>query len=255
MKELYPKITEEIISFLWKRSKFDLTDLVTSEGSPIVIQHNGFLNTNQGPDYEDARIIIGDQEWRGHVELHVKSSDWNRHGHQYDSKYDNVILHVVYEEDEKIKNSKGGQIPCLELKGRIPRASIDAFGAFLNQEDWLLCRAHHSKISSFTWRSWLDRMLVERLESRARTQESYFQEVNGDWLHFFIVLLFRSFGTSVNKENFTELAKNISPKILLKKKDNLVELEAYLLGAAGMLDLPSTEPYTHDLRMYWENQK
>ncbi|MEI9911467.1 MAG: DUF2851 family protein [Bacteroidota bacterium] len=59
----------------------------------------GQYNTHQGPDFTDAKIKIGDTTWAGTVELHIKTSDWNKHNHQTDSKYKNVILHVVWEDD------------------------------------------------------------------------------------------------------------------------------------------------------------
>ena len=79
-----------------------LGDLVTDQGVSVNIIDPGFRNTDSGPDYLEAKIKIGEQLWVGHVEIHVKTSDWNRHGHQHDKAYDNVILHVVYENDLKV---------------------------------------------------------------------------------------------------------------------------------------------------------
>ncbi|RYF98741.1 MAG: DUF2851 family protein [Chitinophagaceae bacterium] len=42
----------------------------------------GTLNTNQGPDFKDAKIKIGSTLLAGSVELHINASDWQKHGHE-----------------------------------------------------------------------------------------------------------------------------------------------------------------------------
>ena len=59
---------------------------------------------------------IGQTQWAGNVEMHLKSSEWLAHNHQNDEAYRNVILHVVMEEDRPIFRKDGSRIPCLEMK-------------------------------------------------------------------------------------------------------------------------------------------
>jgi hypothetical protein len=59
----------------------------------------------------DARRRVGD------VEFHVRAGDWEVHGHQQDSRYNNVILHVVLFCDASTFTSRqdGKQIPLCSL--------------------------------------------------------------------------------------------------------------------------------------------
>src|ERR1700744_4452857 len=112
--------TEDLLHYVWKFRLFDRTDLTTTTGEIIDVQSVGIPNTDSGPDFSNARIKIGDTTWASNVELHLSSSDWKKHNHTSDTAYDNVILHVVYRDDEPVTISNGRQIPTIELKDRIP---------------------------------------------------------------------------------------------------------------------------------------
>ena len=70
---------ESFLYYLWENRLITGT-LKTTSGVPVEIVNPGFRNTNSGPDYLEAKIKIGRQLWAGHVEIHVRTSDWNRHG-------------------------------------------------------------------------------------------------------------------------------------------------------------------------------
>ncbi len=98
------------------------------------------------------------------MEIHVKSSDWNRHGHQADKAYKNVILHVVYENDTKVND-----IPTLELKGHFDETLFANYQMFISSKGWIPCEKSIGQVPLFTRLSWLDRMAVERLEGKSET--------------------------------------------------------------------------------------
>ena len=56
---------------------------------------------------DSGKILIDGIEWNGNIEIHLKSSLWNVHNHQSDKNYDNVILHVVIEDDKPVFRSNG----------------------------------------------------------------------------------------------------------------------------------------------------
>jgi hypothetical protein len=68
---------------------------MSTSGEKIVVQFQGKLNNHAGPDFEEAKIRIEDTLLVGNVELHLKTSDWYKHGHQHNKAYDNIILHIV----------------------------------------------------------------------------------------------------------------------------------------------------------------
>ncbi|NOZ74136.1 MAG: DUF2851 family protein, partial [FCB group bacterium] len=71
------------------------TELVTLDGSPVIILQTGHRNRNAGPDIFQAQVYIAGTFSVGAVEFHVRAGDWYVHGHQNDTRYNNVILHVV----------------------------------------------------------------------------------------------------------------------------------------------------------------
>ena len=93
---------EDLLHMVWKMKKFDFGDLRTTKDEPISIINFGNHNHDSGPDFLNAEINIGHTKWFGHVEIHVKASEWTQHKHQHDPNYNNVILHVVYEHDVEI---------------------------------------------------------------------------------------------------------------------------------------------------------
>lgn len=112
-------MTEKYLHQLWEKKRFLDPDLKLIDGRSLKILHFGYYNrNNEGPDFSMAVIEIDGRTYYGPVELHVNSSDWYRHGHQNDSKYDKVILHVVYHWDKDVVQ-KDRSIPVLELKNHI----------------------------------------------------------------------------------------------------------------------------------------
>ncbi|HZX75280.1 MAG TPA: DUF2851 family protein [Cyclobacteriaceae bacterium] len=89
-------MNESFLHYIWQLQYFDKKDLRTTDGEAITITAPGKGNTNAGPDFLTAKIRIGDIDWAGSVEIHTNASAWMSHGHDEDSAYDNVILHVVW---------------------------------------------------------------------------------------------------------------------------------------------------------------
>ena len=228
---------EEFLYYIWENR---LTDkgLNTTEGEAVDIVATGYRNTDSGPDYLEAKIRIGDKLWAGHVEIHVKSSDWNRHGHQNDKAYKNVILHVVFENDMHVN-----EIPTLELKGHFDESLFAQYQRLISSKTWIPCEKSIAKAPVFTRLSWLDRIAVERLESKSETVTKILEANQFDWEDALYKLLMRYFGLKVNNEAFEYLANILPFKTLLKHADNLLQVEAMLMGCAGFLEYDFTEEY------------
>ena len=95
------KMSEAFLQYVWQYQLLE-GGLRTTDGQPILVERAGMLNRDAGPDFSEAHVRIGETLWVGNVEVHVKSSDWNHHHHSNDHAYDNVVLHVVYENDTAI---------------------------------------------------------------------------------------------------------------------------------------------------------
>ena len=228
---------EDFLYYLWE-NRLIVGTLMTDQGLPVQIINPGYRNTNSGPDYLEAKIKIGEQVWAGHVELHVKTSDWNRHGHQYDKAYNNVMLHVVYENDAAVN-----LIPVLELKGHFDESLLAQYERLVASKHWVACERCLDQVSPFVKLGCLDRMAIERLEEKSKVVIKLLNANKFDWEDTFYRLLLRYFGLKVNNEAFEYLANILSFKTLLKHADNLTQLEAMLLGCAGFLEGDFTEEY------------
>ena len=233
---------EEFLYYIWENRLTD-KDLKTMEGESVEVVATGYRNTDSGPDFLEAKIQIGDKLWAGHVEIHVKSSDWNRHGHQNVKAYKNVILHVVYENDLQVND-----IPTLELKGHFDESLFAQYQKLIASKTWIPCEKSIAQVPVFTSLSWLDRMAVERLESKSGAVTKLLEDNQFDWEDALYKLLMRYFGLKVNNEAFEYLANILPFKTLLKHADNLLQVEAMLMGCAGFLEDDFTEDYPMLLR-------
>ena len=69
-------MNEDFLHFIWKFKLYDKQTMYTIDGESIEVMSAGLPNSNSGPDFLNARIKIGETEWAGNVEIHLKSSDW-----------------------------------------------------------------------------------------------------------------------------------------------------------------------------------
>ena len=102
---------EHLLHYVWKHKLFSLEILQTTKGLPVEVIDPGLRNPNSGPDFFNAKLKINNTLWVGNVEIHTRSSDWFRHGHDGDKVYDSVILHIVGEADGEVTSTNGEVIP------------------------------------------------------------------------------------------------------------------------------------------------
>src|SRR6185312_12548009 len=134
-------MNEALFQFIWQFSLYKLTDLHTVGGEQLTIMHCGRLNRDAGPDFLEGKIKIGNTILVGNIELHIKSSDWLKHGHQHDAAYKNLILHVVYEDDVA---DVAGNTPVLVLKQNIPQQVIAKYAVLMQSPQQLPCAGQHN---------------------------------------------------------------------------------------------------------------
>lgn len=228
-------MNEDFLSFVWRYQYFEKFDLETTSGQQITIESNGFLNTNAGPDFQEAVIVIDEVKWAGHVELHVRSSDWLKHQHQFDKAYDNVILHVVWEHDKTLEITA----PTLELKSYVSNPLLEKYLNLKQNLDPIPCARQLHSVHSLVKLNMLEKVLIERLERKSdEVLELY--HTNNDWLETAYQLLMKYMGFKVNNDAFLALAKLIPFKSLQKHRNNLFQLEALLFGQAGLITVVDT---------------
>ena len=231
-------VTERLLQFIWQFQYFNKGELRSSSGETIQVIFPGTYNTNQGPDFNDAKIKIGKTTWVGNVELHLRSSDWNKHNHQNDKNYNNVILHVVWEDD-----FPDYSMPVLKLNNRIAKIFLQRYEELMNAQGFIPCEKTISSIRPIVWQSWKERLLAERLIRKSAIVETYLDQNNHHWEETFWWLLARNFGVKINADAFEAMARSVPVNILAKHKNQIHQLEALLMGQSNLLNEKFKEDY------------
>ena len=229
---------EDFIHFLWRQARFDLRNLRTTTGQRLSIQDFGAHNKDAGPDFNGGQLRLDGLQWAGNIEMHVKASEWYAHKHDQDAAYDNVILHVVLEEDRPVYHRSGRRIPCLELKGRIPAGILNSYWRLQHNEYWVPCQHQLHLVGESTRKEMLQAVLRERLALRAAAFGERLVSTHKDWEEVFYQLLARALGGRVNADAMDMLARSVPLRVLLKHKHSLLQLEALLFGQSGLLPDP-----------------
>ncbi|MBU2994946.1 DUF2851 family protein [Cellulophaga baltica] len=228
---------EDFLHFIWKHKKLHNNRLHTTKNEDVEIVFQGNHNFLAGPDFFNAKLKIANQLWAGNVEIHIKSSDWYTHGHETDPNYDNVILHVVWEDDVAIFRKDNTEIPTLELKNYIVPNLLASYKKLfaLQNRKFINCENDIKYVDAFVIQHWKDRMFFERLEQKSKIVEELLNKFNNDWEQVLFVMLLKNFGSKVNGASFYSLATNIDFSLLRKISNNAFELESLLFGLAGLL--------------------
>ncbi len=231
-------MTEKLLHYIWQYRYYSGQGLLTTSGNQLEVLYPGLYNTNQGPDFYGAKIKIGGTLWAGTVELHLKTSDWEKHRHQQDANYNNVILHVVWEHDRP-----DGRLPVLELKGRVSGILLRRYEELMSRHSFIPCEKNIHLANELTWKSWKDRLVAERLLRKSELINKYLEQTNHHWEETCWWLMARSFGMKVNAQAFELMARSVPVNILAKNKEQIIQLEALLLGQAGLLNGNFNEDY------------
>ena len=239
---------EDFLHYLWKFKKFDTLNLKTSNGEEIIIISVGQYLELAGPDFFNAQITIDNQKWAGNVEIHLKSSDWYVHQHERDSGYENVILHVVWENDNAIFRSDNTEIPVLELKNYVERETVLNYQSLLSPKSWIFCEKQIKDVDDFVLKNWQERLFFERLERKSQPIFDLLEKTSQDWEAVLFLLLAKNFGLNTNGEIFMKIAHSIPFSVIRKESFEVENLEALLFGTAGLLDLEKEDNYYKDLK-------
>lgn len=241
---------EDFLHYLWNFKKFDLVNAKTTTGLPLVLVNPGTPNFNSGPDFFNGQIKIGEELWAGNVEIHIRSSDWYSHGHEKDKNYDNVILHVVWEEDVDIFRKDNSAIPTLELRSLVNEKTLSNYRELLlaPNDKWINCEKDFPGFEDFHLFNWQERLYLERLQVKSEGVLELLAKSGNNWEKVLFHMIARNFGLKVNGGAFQSMAQSIDFKVVQKCRDSQHSLEALFLGQAGMLEKEVEDSYFQSLR-------
>lgn len=239
---------EVFLHHVWRFQKFASLQLFTSNHESIQVLKVGTYNTHAGADFQDAHIIIGDVEWVGSVEIHLKASDWEQHAHQHDTAYQNVILHFVWDNDRLILRKDGTPIPTLVGKDIIAQGLWHKYQQLFQSSHSMPCVESFGQVERIKKLMMLDKALMNRLERKAQDILQLLSEKKLDWEEVAYLSLAKNFGFHVNAEPFMRLAKYLPIKIIQKHRNSLFQIEALIFGIAGFLEEDPIDEYQKKLK-------
>lgn len=227
---------EEAMQYIWKFRLWPVGSLRTVDGRSVDVVDAGTLNTGSGPDFFNAVVKINGEMWAGNVEIHVRATDWYRHGHQDDVAYDNVILHVVAQDDGTVTTRNGLMIPQIVMPGI--KTFKDSLNKLIsNPLSDIPCATHIKQTPSIYIDDWITSLAIERLESKSENIMRICNSHNGDWRFAVFVTLARGLGFGTNADAMEQLARSVPLDVILRHSDDLRAMEAIFLGIANLINL------------------
>jgi hypothetical protein len=239
---------EAFLHFVWQYKLFDTENLKSTFGESIEIIKTGLLNTNQGPDFFNAQLKINGQTLIGNIEIHLRNEDWYKHQHQTDDRYNNTILHVVFNPTDEIytltKNNQ--KISILALKDYIQEDKIAYYEHLFSSKEPIPCQKIYKLPQKIKINHFYEKLAIERLERKSEWMYELLKKNNNHFETTFYQVLLYSFGLKINAPFFLHIAESLPQKVLARHIDDLFQLEALLLGQANLLN--SENEYAQKLK-------
>jgi hypothetical protein len=239
---------EDFLHYVWQYKKFAFSDIKTTTGDKLTIIKTGDYLKQSGPDFFNAQIEIDNQKWAGNIEIHLKSSDWYAHKHEEDEHYNNVILHVVWENDAPVFRKDNSEIAVLELKDLVSKSLIDQYKNLKSIKSWIYCENEIKNTPRFLINNWNERLFFERLEKKSQPIEALLLSTHNDWEAVFFIFLAKNFGLNTNGESFFKIAQSIPFATIKKEAFEIENLEALFFGKANLLNDIKEDNYFKELQ-------
>jgi hypothetical protein len=186
-----------------------------------------------------AKIKIKNVIFAGNIELHVKASDWIFHNHSIDPNYQNIILHVVFQNDADIDELKNKNIPTLELRDFIDENILWKYEKLISDNQFIPCENifDQTKVPIH----FHEENILKKLEQKSLEIEKSLELYKNNFEAVLFHHLAYSFGLKVNAFIFKQIAESIDFTIINKIKQNEIQLEALFFGISGWLEHPEDE--------------
>ncbi len=203
-------LRERHLVHIWEGQRFPPSALSTRDGRRLGVVYRGRLVGGPGPDFRDAIIAAPWGLLRGDVELHVRASDFHRHGHSQDATYNGLALHVVFWDDEGEDTllAGGRRAPVATLVPQTETGVEDVrhwlSGPALWQEP---CRSALERLGSETVAATLDSLGQQRFREKAEAMRQLLEREPADEVIWQGLL--RALGYGGDRQSFTTLAARV----------------------------------------------
>ncbi|MCE2402379.1 DUF2851 family protein [Candidatus Poribacteria bacterium] len=239
----FDKIDEDFVQKLWNGQRFFNANLMSIDSREIRVLKPGVWNREEGPDFMHAEIEINGKLHVGDVEIHVKSSEWYAHKHHLNSRYNRVVLHVVFFNDDfnlRTRLQNGKRIPTLELLKWIDAPIGDLFDETAQTETDAsnFCRVTGNRLNIDNLKSTFEALGTERFLEKADAVRLLRTRLNFEQILYEGIM--EALGYSQNSKPLRELAQRVPFSDFDQKSEH--EIQAILFGVAGLLPSQSEKP-------------
>lgn len=219
---------ESLLQWIWQELEFNTTSLETRCSTPVEIIDPGKINNGAGPDFTQVKLRMGNLTVHGDVEIHIHPNHWNHHKHSESSKFNGVILHVVYEGSQKSKRPilrpDGTTPPLLQLKPYLQKPLTDLLDR--KRQSGLPCSGNLKFINQSAFEAQIEKahrhyfeyktdFLLERYDSCLPLSKA--------WIKMFTAGLFHTLGIPRNRSEMELLHSSISEKEVFQEVDEFVD--------------------------------
>lgn len=248
------QVTEQLVKMIWVEKLWDPEKLATVDGKRCTVLSTGWWSFEGGPDFTRANVVVGeDAPLEGDVEIHVRSSDWKKHGHHLNPHFDRVVLHVVLWHDtgnQFIQTSEGRVVPELALAPFLREPLEDLARAQIETDTRNLVPAERGTCSE--WISLMEDAEIRMVlgyaaDARAILKSERFTEqirIHGREEALY-QRVFEAFGFKRFRHPFRKLALHLPLESFRRILSRLpgdrrnLAAEAVLLGTAGLIPVPN----------------
>lgn len=209
--------SEKLVQAIWANQLLRTEGLRLADGRPVRVLDPGRWNGSAGPDFRDARLLIGAEETTGDVEVHVRASEWRAHRHEADIDYNRVALHLVLEIDDSAACDRlhnGSTIPRLEIEPYL-FPDLETIRRSMSPDDYLYegprglgkCYETMAGAPDEIVIGFLDRAGDERLNGKVRRLAEQAAACGGDLEQVFHQAFLTALGGGAGKTLYYLLAK------------------------------------------------
>lgn len=224
-------MNENYLHLIWEMKRLPSSEMLSVKGERIKVLSFGLKNDQlAGPDFFYGKVKYDGLVHCGMIEIHVKSSDWYAHGHQKDPRYDNVVLHVVYEYD-RVVIQNGREIPTVEIRDHIDFVHFSKYRKGQLKTTKVLCQTQLNTLPEIYLESMKAKALVQKLSDKV---ERVIQLAGKTREEVFYGLLNLAFGTGTNRIGFERILSRAPLKDMFVKGS--FQKEIFLQSAQAALD-------------------
>ena len=230
------KIEEAFIQKLWQTQRFFDANLEAIDRRPIRVLKPGTWNHGEGPDFLHAEVEIAGKLLVGDVEIHVSSSEWYAHKHHLNPRYNRVILHAVFFNDDfnlRTRLQNGKRIPTLELLKFIDAPTGDLFDVTQaeTEDATNYCRVTGHELNVEVLHGVFESLGRERFLEK--TEAMRLLRTRLDFEQLLYEGIMEALGYRENSTPLRELAQRVPFADFDSKSE--WEIQAILFGMAGLL--------------------